>query len=222
MAITTRARMALFLSIAVLLVAGIAGAQYVGASATPGAPGGSEPGSGGGGNGVAGICVAPEPGADSVSESAGSDGCNDTIENPIVTDPGDCGEKVSGTGPDATVSYTPCPGDDNPVVTNPYDGAQKVEPTPGMSDLYPHTFDKAVVGDDGKTLTIFFWSGVEPCYVLDHVDVDYGPGAITVALFEGHDASAGDVACIEIAMLKKVVVHLDEPVGDRRIVDGAA
>jgi len=221
MAISTRARMALFLSIAALLVAGIAGAQYVGASTKPVA-GGSEPGSGGGGNGVAGICVAPDPGAESGSGSAGSDGCNDTIDNPVVTDPADCGEQVSATGPDATVSYTPCPGDDVPVVTDPYDGAQKVEPTPGMSDLYPRAFDKAVVGNDGRTLTIFFWSGVEPCYVLDHVDVDYGPNAITVTLFEGHDASAGDIACIEIALLKKVVLQLDEPVGDRRVVDGAA
>jgi len=223
MAITTRARMALFLSIAVLLVAGIAGAQYVGASTKPGAPDGSEPGSGGGGNGVAGICVAPAaPEADGEAQPPSTDGCNDTIDNPVVTDPGDCGVKVSGTGPEATVSYTPCPGDDNPVATDPYDGAQKVEPRPGMSDLYPRAFDKAVVGDDDRTLTIFFWSGVEPCYVLDHVDVGYGADAITVTLFEGHDASAGDVACIEIALIKKVVVHLDEPVGDRRIVDGAA
>jgi hypothetical protein len=58
MAITTRARMASFLAIAALLVAGVAGARYVGAS-QPVAPAGSEPGSGGGGNGVAGICVAP-------------------------------------------------------------------------------------------------------------------------------------------------------------------
>ena len=223
MAITTRARMALFLAIAALLVAGIAGAQYVGASPQTGAPAGSEPGSGGGGgNGVAGICVAPTAGADSEAQPPSADGCNDTIDDPVVTDPGDCGEKVSGTGPEATVSYTPCPGDDNPVVTNPYDGAQKVEPTPGMSDVYPRAFDKAVGDDDGKSLTIFFWSGVEPCYVLDHVDVDYGPSAITVTLFEGHDASAGDVACIEIALIKKVVIQLDEPVGDRPIVDGAA
>ncbi len=221
MAITTRARLALLLSLAVVLVAGIAGAQYVGASSEPVA--GSEPGSGGGSDGVAGICVAPEEAdADGASGIPGSDDCNDTIDNPVVVDPGDCGEKVNGTGPDATVSYTPCPGDDDPVVTDPSQGAQKVEPTPGMSDVYPRAFDKAVVGDDGRTLTIFFWSGVEPCYVLDHVDVDYGPGAITVTLFEGHDASAGDVACIEIALLKKVVVQLDEPVGDRRIVDGAA
>jgi len=223
MAITTRARMALFLSIAALLVAGIAGAQYVGASTKPGIPAGSEPGSGGGGNGVAGICVAPAaPEADGGSQPASTDECNDTIDDPVVTDPGECGEKVSGTGPDATVSYTPCPGDDDPVVTDPYQGAQKVNPTPGMSDVYPRAFDKVVVGDDGRTLTIFFWSGVEPCYVLDHVDVDYGPDAITVTLFEGHDASAGDVACIEIALIKMVVVQLDAPVGDRRVVDGAA
>jgi hypothetical protein len=223
MAITTRARTALFLSIAALLVAGIAGAQYVGASTQPGSPAGSTPGSGGGGNGVAGICVAPTA-ADlaSVSGSPGSDGCNDMIDNPVVVDPGECGEKVSGAGPDATVSYTPCPGDDDPVVTDPYKGAQRVEPMPGMSDVYPRAFDKADIGDDGRTLTVFFWSGVEPCYVLDHVDVDYGPSAITVTLFEGHDASAGDVACIEIALVKKVVVQLDEPVGDRLVVDGAA
>ena len=221
MAITTRARMALFLSIAALLVAGIAGAQYVGASSRPAA--GSEPGSGGGGDGFAGICVEPAaPEADAEGPPSSSEECNDTIDDPVVVDPGECGEKLSGTGPDASVSYTPCPGDEDPKVTDPYDGAQKVEPTPGMSGVSPRIFDKVVVGDDDRTLTIFFWSGVEPCYVLDHVDVDEGPGAITATLFEGHDANAGDVACIEIALLKKVVVQLDEPVGDRRIVDGAA
>jgi hypothetical protein len=218
MAITTRARTALFLSIAALMVAGITGAQYVGASSQP-AAGGSEPGSGDGGNDVAGICTASP---DGVAETSSSDECNDTIDDPVVVDPDECGEKVSGTGPDAIVSYTPCPGDDVPVVTDPYDGAQKVEPRPGMSGVNPTAFDKVVVGDDGRTLTIFFYSGVEPCYVLDRVDVDAGSGAITITLYQGHDASAGDVACIDIALLKKVVVELDEPVGDRRIVDGAA
>ncbi len=222
MVITRRARIALFLAVAAVLVAGIAGAQYVGASSQPTADG-SEPGSGGGGDGVAGICVAPaEPDADREGPPPSAEECNDTIDDPVVVDPGDCGEKVTGTGPDAIVSYTPCPGDDDPVVTDPYDGAQKVEPRPGMSGVNPTAFDKVVVGDDDKTLTIFFWSGVEPCYVLDHVDVDAGGDAITVTLYQGHDATAGDVACIDIALLKKVVVQLDEPVGDRRIVDGAA
>jgi hypothetical protein len=220
MAMTTRARIALLLSIAALLVAGIAGAQYVGASSER--AGGYEPGSGGGGDGIAGICVEPAASEGDSDDPSSWRECQDMIDYPVVVDPGECGERMSGTGPDASVSYTPCPGDGDPKITNPYDGAQKVEPTPGMSGVSARIFDKVVVGDDDRTLTVFFWSGVEPCYVLDHVDVDEGPGAITVTLFEGHDASAGDVACIEIAVLKMVVVQLDEPVGDQRIVDGAA
>ena len=185
-------------------------------------PAGSEPGSGGGGDGVAGICVAPDAPRTARASTSPSDGCNDTIDDPVVVDPGDCGEKVSGTGPDATVSYTPCPGDDDPVVTDPYDGAQKVEPTPGMADVDPTRFDKVVVGDDGKTLTVFFWSGVEPCYVLDHVDVDYGPGADHRHALRGTRRERRRRRVHRHRLLKKVVVQLDEPVGDRRIVDGAA
>ena len=223
MTMSTRSRLSLLLAIAALLVSGILGAQAVGAGSPRTAVDGSEPGSGGGSDGIAGICVAPaEADVDSVAGSAGSDGCNDTIDDPVVVDPDECGEDVSGTGPDATVSYTPCPGDEPPVVTDPDDGAQLVEPTPGMADVRPRAFDHVLVNEDGSSVTIFFWSGVEPCYVLDHIDVDAGLNAITITLFEGHDTNAGDVACIDIALLKKVVVQLDEPVGDRSIVDGAA
>jgi hypothetical protein len=174
MTMSTRSRLSLLLAVAALLVAGILGAQTVGAGSR--ATDGSEPGSGGGDDGVSGICVAPS-------------GPDDGREGPP---------------PSAE------------------DGAQLVEPTPGMADVRPHIFDHVVANEDGTSITVFFWSGVEPCYVLDHVDVDQGPSTISVTLFEGHDASAGDVACIEIALLKKVVVQLDAPVGDRRIVDGAA
>jgi len=218
--IGTKARSALFLSIAALVVAGILGVQTVGARTPGAADDGSAPG--GGSDGVAGICVAPAAPDGAASGPPAPAECDDTIDTPVVVDPGDCGEKVVGTGPDAAVSFTPCPGDEPPAPVDPKDGAQLVEPRPGMADVRPHPFDDVVVGDDDRTLTVFFWSGVEPCYVLDRVDVAYGPDTITVTLFEGHDELAGDVACIEIALLKKVVVRLEQPVGDRRIVDGAA
>jgi hypothetical protein len=209
MAITTRARVALLLAVSALLIAGIAGGSQLAAGFREDG-GGSEPGSGHGQ--VAGACVAPEPGVEV--------DCNDTIGAPV--DPGECGVLVSGTGPDATVSSTRCHGDDDAIVPDPFDGAHLVEPTPGMSGVRARPFDKAVVGDGGSVVTVYFWSGVEPCYVLDHVEVDQGADAITITIFEGHDASAGDVACIDIALMKKVIVQLDAPVGDRRIVDGAA
>jgi hypothetical protein len=216
MTMTTRSRMSLLLAIATLLVAGILGAQSVGAT-----PPAADDGSVGGSDGVAGICVAPAA-PDGAESTSPPNACNDTIDDPIATDPGDCGEKVTGTGPDGTVSYTPCPGDEPPVPSDPDAGAQLVEPTPGMADVRPHGFDHVVVNDDGSSVTVYFWSGVEPCYVLDHIEVDEGPDAVTITLFEGHDTLAGDVACIDIALLKKVVVQLDGPVGDRSITDGAA
>ena len=51
--------------------------------------------------------------------------------------------------------------------------APPVEPTPGMADVRARPFDRAMLNDDG-TVTILFTSGVEPCAVLDHVDVDEG------------------------------------------------
>jgi hypothetical protein len=132
-----------------------------------------------------------------------------------------CGEQVYGTGPDATVSYTMCPGDPG-VRPEPVPGPQIVEPTPGMANVRARPFDTATVGDDDRTVTIDFWSGIEPCTVLDHVAVDYGAHDVTVTLFEGNDPDAGDVACIEIAVQKQVVIVLDEPLGGRALVDGAA
>jgi hypothetical protein len=225
MGTTTRGRVAFLIAVAALIVAAIAGSQLATAGSQEDG-GGSAPGQGGG---VAGICAAPEPGAPAPGEcddtAAGICAAPESGEAPVS----DCDDTVSSicAAPvDGATAASDCddmvgaPGDDGKIM-DPGDGAQLVEPTPGMAGVRPHAFDHAV-GEDGKTVTVFFWSGVEPCYVLDHVDVDYGGKAVTITLYEGHDPNAGDVACIEIALLKKVVVHLDEPVGDREIVDGAA
>ena len=205
MRVTTRGRVAFLMSVAALVVAAIAGSQLAAAVSREDS-GGSAPGSTGGG--VAGICAAPEDGDAPVSD------CDDTVSTICAEPDGgataaeDCDDMVGAPDDDGTIS-------------DPDGGAQLVEPTPGMAGVRPHPFDHAVVGDDGTTVTVFFWSGIEPCYVLDHVDVRYGADAITITLYEGHDASEGDVACIEIALRKKVGIQLDEPVGDREIVDGA-
>jgi hypothetical protein len=132
--------------------------------------------------------------------------------------PQPCGTPiVSGTGPNGTVAYAPCPGQEPPT---PH--PQVVVPSPGMAGVHPIAFDHAGVAGDDVTVTIDFVSGVEPCSVLDHVDVSYGADAVTITLYEGHDPSADEVACPAIAVFKQVVVTLDQPLGDRKILDGAA
>ena len=95
-----------------------------------------------------------------------------------------------------------------------------VEPRPGMVEVHPIPWTGAQTSEDGRTLIVRFWSGVAPCSVLDHIDVDYQEKSVVVTLFEGRKPATGDVACIEIAELKAVRVELSERVGDRNVVDG--
>lgn len=123
----------------------------------------------------------------------------------------------SGVDPESPVSSTPDPNAPPPGESR----AQRVRPRPGMADLRPVAWEKARQTPSGRALRVTYWSGVEPCNVLDHVDVEYSASKITVTLYEGHDPDEADVACIEIALLKAVVVRLEEPVDGRKIVDGA-
>jgi hypothetical protein len=131
--------------------------------------------------------------------SPGTPGMTCAITNP------NCNDRGFGGDPSGPPTATP----------------STVSPTPGMVNVMPTTFDTATIGDDGVTLTIRFWSGFEPCSVLDHVDVAYATDAVTVTLFQGNDPTADNVACPDIAVLKQTTITLDQPLAGRSIVDGA-
>lgn len=127
------------------------------------------------------------------------------------------GGAISSPEPDEPVTLTPDPGSKvHDVGKNP----QRVEPRPGMVYVRKVGWE-SFVPRGPKTLDIKYWSGVEPCNVLDHVEVDENDKRVVVTLFEGSDPEAGDVACIELAVLKVVRVELDRPLGARKILDGA-
>ncbi len=163
---------------------------------------------------TAAIATATAGGSSASPPSAGGGASRPPVAAPPVRA---CGTpNVHGQGPDGTVSFTPCdtnlPGPMEPHV---------VVPTPGMTDVHQIPFQSSHAEPDGRTVAVDFVAGVEPCSVLDHVDVRYGADAVTITLSEGSDPSAGQVACIAIAEFKRVIVHLDQPFGDRSIVDGA-
>jgi hypothetical protein len=143
---------------------------------------------------------------------------------------GACGspsESSDAAGGDSITSTTLDP--DTPVSSTPSDpgggdqgsGPRVVEPQPGQADLHTIPWQRVDVGPDDRTLHIRFTSGVEPCYVLDHIDVDYRKTKVFVTLYEGHEPSDEDVACIEIAEFKITKVQLTEPLGGREVKDGA-
>lgn len=146
---------------------------------------------------------------------------------------GSTGQSVPAVDDPATGAPPPAAGaclegatecDDNPGMTDGQGDEMPaptiVEPRPGMADVHPVNWDNAEVAND-QTVTVSWWSGVEPCNVLDHVEVTYAEDAVTITVFEGSDPDQPGAACIEIAERRGTVVELEEPLGPRSLVDGA-
>ena len=149
-------------------------------------------------------------GGGSSSGSGGDDG--------VTTDPAGstCPVAEEGEEPDCPVSSGT-----EPIVVDPGDeptAARIVPITPGLDNVNMTVFDKHKVLD-GNRLKLFFWGGVEDCYGVDHVDIEYGNDVVIATIFYGNKPDAE--MCIEMAEYQAVIVQLQEPVGDRTITDGA-
>jgi hypothetical protein len=85
-----------------------------------------------------------------------------------------------------------------------------VVPKPGRLEPHPvgATRIEARVDAHRVVLRLTWWSGVEPCSVLDSVGVTRTGSDVVLTIREGADKLG--VACIEIAMLKATIVDLGE------------
>jgi len=118
------------------------------------------------------------------------------------------GASPSNPGSDGPVSAPPiAPGEPNPPFE---DGATVAEPRPGLVGIRQQAWEHVLVAPDGRTVTVYFWSGVPECHGLDRVDVVPAEGGVDINVFTGN--VPGDQVCIELAQLYKVVVVLDAPV----------
>jgi hypothetical protein len=133
------------------------------------------------------------------------------VQPPPATAPGG----GSNSDPGSAVGGTPGPA--QPV--DPIDdGWTLIKPAKGLQDVRKQAWDHISIAPDGKTVTVYFWGGVTPCYGLSDVKAAVANGVLTVTLLTGTPAHGKDVACIEIAKAYKAVVTLDKPL----VRDGAA
>lgn len=111
-------------------------------------------------------------------------------------------------------SGDPGTGIGGPVDPGPVDPgtgqAKLVIPKPGQLNPRPLPAATLEATVDGRRVLVkaTWWSGVEPCYVLDSVRVERSDNDIAITLIEG----TGDqnAICIEIAMQKATIVDLGE------------
>lgn len=85
-----------------------------------------------------------------------------------------------------------------------------VVPKPGRLEPHPVGATRIEARVDARrvVLRLTWWSGVEPCSVLDSVGVARTGNDIVLTIREGADKLG--VACIELAMLKATIVDLGE------------
>jgi hypothetical protein len=135
---------------------------------------------------------------------------NPSAAAPSSNPSGDTGGGSSDS-PVQTDPTAPIGGIVNPTPVDPGFGQPKlVIPRPGQ--LNPHPVGAAslepAVNGHHVLVRVTWWSGVEPCSVLDSVTAERSGTAITIQLFEGTgDANA---ICIDIAQQKSTIVDLGE------------
>ncbi|HEV2087396.1 MAG TPA: hypothetical protein VGR21_03680, partial [Cryptosporangiaceae bacterium] len=117
--------------------------------------------------------------------------------------------------PNASSPKESPPAGETPTGGNP----SLVTPRAGMSNVRPVRWESAKAAGP-RAVVLTYWSGVEPCHVLDRVSVQYLRDAVRITLFEGSDPRAGNPVCIDIATQKAVRVELTEPLGGRRVIPG--
>jgi hypothetical protein len=123
--------------------------------------------------------------------------------------PSDPGGSDAGSGalpPDSPIVGEPPPGGGDPGAGQP----SPVVPKPGTIDPHPVAISQFLAQVSGRHVVVNarWWSGVEPCYVLDSVELNRSGNTFTITLLEG--ASERDAICIEIAMEKVTVIDLGE------------
>jgi hypothetical protein len=131
------------------------------------------------------------------------------IAAPSASPPADASPS---SGPDSPVTDDPnAPiGTDVPPGTSDPGKGPFLIAKPGQLEIHPVRLDALAAAVDGRhvVVTTTWTSGVEPCYVLDHVFVATGGRSFTITVFEGH--GPGDDICIEIAQIKQTQVDLGE------------
>lgn len=138
-------------------------------------------------------------------------GAGDSASTPAPS--GRSAEPVASSGP----LGSPAGPSGRPAAPSP----SPVTPQGGTSKPHKVRWTSAEPLAGGRTLRVVWWSGVEPCHVLDRVEVAERDDRVTVTLYEGSAAASPDTMCIAIALEKYTDVRLSAPLDGRRVVDGA-
>jgi hypothetical protein len=113
------------------------------------------------------------------------------------------------------------PGTGDPL-TDPLTDPATDDPATAPVDPMAVVIDSYYLHDDGRRMSVSYTIGVPECYgTIAEPKVKETDSSVTITLTRIPPENLGDVACIEIALLKTVDIRLDAPLGDRVVLDGS-
>lgn len=111
---------------------------------------------------------------------------------------------------DSTDPDKPISSSEEPFAPFPGSDAIPVVPEDGLLDIRDQGWEQILIAPDGRTLTVYFWNGVEGCYGLAGVTVDQTGEVPVVRLQVG--TRPGVEVCIDMAQLFSTTVTLESPI----------
>ena len=178
---------------------------------------------------TAGCGVAVESGSSEGSGLTGDDGGAPPAAGACLEGATDCQDTGADMGAPPPDGDLPVADGDVPVSHEPdHPGpaaptATSVEPVDGLEDVHPVGWEAVAVDpDDPSRVTLRWTSGVAPCNAFAGVEAAFTEDTVTLTVLEGTVPSDEPQACIELAQFKQATVELDEAIGPRSIIDGAA
>ena len=101
----------------------------------------------------------------------------------------------------------------DPGIGNPEPGGvELVEPQPGQQNVHPVTLERLDATASGTTVSVdaYWTSGVDPCYVLDQVQVNVNDDqTVDVTVTEG--TSDPNAICVMMAVAKHTIFSFEVP-----------
>ena len=126
-----------------------------------------------------------------------------------------CASGGSSAAPDDEAPPSQAPAtSEPPAIGEPEPGGvELVEPQPGQQAVHPVAVERMDAPASGRVVSVdaYWTSGVDPCYVLDRVEVQLNEEEQTadVTILEG--TSDPDAICVMMAVAKHTIISFEVP-----------
>lgn len=124
-----------------------------------------------------------------------------------------CSAGGASSAPTEPAASEPPADSGEPGIGHPqHGGAELVEPQPGQHNVHPVALERLDATASGTTVSVdaHWTSGVDPCYVLDQVQVNVNDDqTVDVTVVEG--TSDPDAICVMMAVAKHTIVSFEVP-----------